>query len=467
MVEMNLTQIRCLILLKMLMKTHVNSRYKDTMKSFYLKTALFYMVEEHYEIWNEKNILNCVVICLNWLKNCVDQNNIPHYFQPSLDMFEGRMDTNTRQNICHILESLITDTVRACLEVNIDSLGDRLRDKLNTVSKKELSSYSNNKFKIGYFLSNLYIDNFPFDYNLILKRDDPKEFSVLVKSLENRISICDVIAKGDDRYRADAAMRFFPLHCSTLGILKINQLGKDGGLSGEPDMLLKSGFGSDAASGRLKYATALYHVKKYNAALGVLRKVELDYDVDNVIPVCLCYRRTKVYMPKKGFSVNCIERINDKTLYKHCAFCVVFTNHETHCIPDELRCEMNRVPSEQVTELDDKKTWLKWACVDSLPYLYFLVFELSGKIGDRQEKSRALGKLKSCIETENLNHKETALNLLGQCLEKEDWLDEALECYRKSLEERSEFNAAFALMANVNTKQRKMGMVTECRLKRF
>jgi tetratricopeptide (TPR) repeat protein len=97
--------------------------------------------------------------------------------------------------------------------------------------------------------------------------------------------------------------------------------------------------------------------------------------------------------------------------------------------------------------------------VDSLPYLYFLQYKTYGHLQRYDEQRQALNKLVNSIyTTRNIGHKETALNLLGQCYQQENRNTEALHCYINSIRIRPTNNAAklhicLLLFAIYNTMQ--------------
>jgi arginine decarboxylase-like protein len=86
---------------------------------------------------------------------------------------------------------------------------------------------------------------------------------------------------------------------------------------------------------------------------------------------------------------------------------------------------------------------MDWAVVDSLPFLYFIQYKIYSHLQRHQDKQQALNKLIRTIVTDkNLQHRETALNILGQCMEQENRPHEALNCYLLSLQQRARNNAA-------------------------
>jgi hypothetical protein len=87
--------------------------------------------------------------------------------------------------------------------------------------------------------------------------------------------------------------------------------------------------------------------------------------------------------------------------------------------------------------------WMDYAVVDSLPYLYFLQYKTYGHLQRHQDQQLALSNLVEVIFTgRNFSHKETALNLLGQCMEQADKPRAASQCYLLSLQKRERNNAA-------------------------
>jgi tetratricopeptide (TPR) repeat protein len=125
------------------------------------------------------------------------------------------------------------------------------------------------------------------------------------------------------------------------------------------------------------------------------------------------------------------------------AFCVKYLPCEVNCVPSELRYEMFRSTAEDRPYRGDDDYWMDWAVVDSVPYLYFLQYKVYSQLQRPAEQLHALNQLIWTINSEpNLCHRETALNLLGQCMEQENRMDAALCCYMMSLNVRGRNNAA-------------------------
>ncbi|KAJ8322117.1 hypothetical protein KUTeg_000588 [Tegillarca granosa] len=91
--SINHTQLLCYGLLKLYLRHVVNSNteIKDLICSYFLKTCLFYCIEEECIIWNKENFLNCFWTCfrrfIKWVKDEYCQN----YFIKENNMFEGKV----------------------------------------------------------------------------------------------------------------------------------------------------------------------------------------------------------------------------------------------------------------------------------------------------------------------------------------------------------------------------------------
>jgi tetratricopeptide (TPR) repeat protein len=125
------------------------------------------------------------------------------------------------------------------------------------------------------------------------------------------------------------------------------------------------------------------------------------------------------------------------------AFCVKYLPCEVNCIPGELKYEMFRSTEEDRPYRGEFDYWMDCAVVDSLPYLHFLQYKVYSQLHRAADQQQALDNLIRTIDTEpNLGHKETALNLLGQCMEQENRYEEAFRCYILSLNVRARNNVA-------------------------
>jgi tetratricopeptide (TPR) repeat protein len=172
----------------------------------------------------------------------------------------------------------------------------------------------------------------------------------------------------------------------------------------------------------------------------ILRHTEQQYYSYPIIPVCGCWET-----PPPAVTAELMRLCSESENYiKESAVCVRFIQKEINCVPHELKYEMFRSTQDDMIHrhkvLD---CWMDSAVVDSLPFLYFLQYKIYRHLRLYQEQQQALSKLIRTIVTDvNLRHRETALNILGQCMEQENRPQQALECYLISLQQRTRNNAA-------------------------
>jgi hypothetical protein len=206
--------------------------------------------------------------------------------------------------------------------------------------------------------------------------------------------------------------------------------------------LITLGLNTDAASSKLKLASILYCAQEIRIADLVLSEIERSYDFYIVEPVCGCYIFKKKPL-REGLYAVC-DTDNENAIQYSTALCVKFLPCEIHCVPTELRYEMIRsTPEDRRVRPKRVDEWMDCAVVDSLPYLYFLQYKVNSHLGRHNEKQSGLSKLLRTILVEpNLGHRETALNLLGKCMEQEGRERDALKYYLMSLNLRKRNNAA-------------------------
>jgi tetratricopeptide (TPR) repeat protein len=173
----------------------------------------------------------------------------------------------------------------------------------------------------------------------------------------------------------------------------------------------------------------------------ILRHIEQQYYSYPVVAICGCY--VKAHLGTAEFERVCGEQSEDCITHTT-AFCVRFIRKEINCVPHELQYEMFRSTQDDMIHRDEVTDfWMDWAAVDSLPFLYFLQYKIYRQLQRHQDQQQALGKLIRTIETdENLGHRETALNILGQCMEQENRPQQALNYYLRSLQQRARNNVA-------------------------
>ncbi|XP_053388982.1 uncharacterized protein LOC128552013 [Mercenaria mercenaria] len=442
MFNLNITQIRCYVLMKMILKTFIKPYFGDTISSFMCKTGLFHCIANTYSnVWRENNLLVCLSLYLFVLNSSIFNEYCPHFIIPGNNLMRGHISHESKGYILEVLQYVINSEGRALLEMECDHLGARIQLKLSYLLfefdieiKENLSTLiSGNLLNCTAQLNDMVIKRC---LTLITNSSYKEAIQTLLKYIFKLVIIFNQ-CQGLDK---TASSLLVPQFCTTLGtILASLNIQQYNGISVEALTWISLGLNTDVSSSKLKLASMLYCIGDSQRTEVVLRDIETNYDLNIVEPICRCHDfMCQPY--RKGFHATA-DNHNEEAIQYTTAVCVKFLPCEINCVPRELRYEMFKSTQEDLAFRGDDK-WMYWAVVDSLPYLYFLQYK-TYSYHRIQKKQRALFNLTRTIDQEsNLGHRETALNLLGQCLEQEGRARDALRCYLLSLNLRERNNAA-------------------------
>jgi hypothetical protein len=253
--------------------------------------------------------------------------------------------------------------------------------------------------------------------------------------------------QGQNRIACSAIAKFLSMHLGS-ALASIN-IQSERSVCRESTVLLSFCLNIDVASGKLKLASIFYCTGEIETTEHILKNIEESYDLIVVEPICKCYD-FQHFECKRAFNKLCYEADYEYALLQSItASCVRFLRCEINCCTQELQQEMFRSSQQDFpyrSEYEDRSKadeWMDLAVVDSLPYLYFLQYKTYSHLRKNRDKQAAIFNLAKCIVAEpNFGHRETALNILGQCMEQENRMDAALKCYLLSLKIRGRNNAA-------------------------
>jgi tetratricopeptide (TPR) repeat protein len=248
-------------------------------------------------------------------------------------------------------------------------------------------------------------------------------------------------SKEGNKLEQSASRFLAPKLFTTLGsMLASSSIGQSGSISQQALTWFSTGLESSDVSDRLKLASMFYCTGDMRAEI-TLRNIAQQFDNDATVPLCTCYSNC-LPEPNPYFFEICNDQ-NESSIQHYIARCVQFQQSEKNCVPPELRYEMFRSTEDELLHREDLDMWMNWAVIDSLPFLYFLQYKVYSRQQKYQDQQQALHDLIWIIDTnENLRHKETDLNLLGQLMEQANRPKDALQCYMMSLQIRSRNNAA-------------------------
>ncbi|XP_060565909.1 uncharacterized protein LOC132724941 [Ruditapes philippinarum] len=283
MFSLNMTQIRCYVLMKIILKTFINPLFNDVITSFMCKTVLFHCISNtHSNIWRENNLLSCLSLCLYLLYNNIINENCPHFIIPGNNLMRGNILPAVKPYILEMLNNIINSEGVAILRIKCDGLGSRLHLKFyNFCPIKTIDSISgtllcNLAYKISETLTHTYNhlkNRSPNEAVKILKNTIPKSFNFQYEGL----------------YKT-ASHLLLPWYCTILGsVLASLNIYHYNTVSADALKLISLGMNTDVASSKLKLASILYCVQEIQKADSVLSEIERRYDLQIVEPVCSCY----------------------------------------------------------------------------------------------------------------------------------------------------------------------------------
>ncbi|XP_062574743.1 uncharacterized protein LOC134236582 [Saccostrea cucullata] len=122
---MNHIQFLCYGLLKIFLKEIFNYKEEPLLCSYYMKTTMFWMIQQGHLRWCPNNLLDCLWKCFNYLIHCVYRENFPNFFIPQNNMFINSVVGGARKSLLKQLYQyykmgvsclLLSPTLRSILE---------------------------------------------------------------------------------------------------------------------------------------------------------------------------------------------------------------------------------------------------------------------------------------------------------------------------------------------------------------
>lgn len=105
----NNTQLKCYVLLKLVLKHGINPLIPDILCTYHMKTLMFWMVEETCpDIWTTALLGVCVQECLRLLLKWLVDGYGPHYFL-RYNLFEAKVCGPHRQTLIQAVANFIDD----------------------------------------------------------------------------------------------------------------------------------------------------------------------------------------------------------------------------------------------------------------------------------------------------------------------------------------------------------------------
>jgi len=459
MFNMNIIHIQCYVTLKLLKKDiinlHLNGNGKLT--SFHCKTALLYAREQLLpQMWTADRLFDCVLYCLNLIRDWTINGHSPHYIMNDVNLFDGKLNSEQRTSLLSILDVIIYTHLAPLAFVKADDFGERLLHNVYTVAIWDMTPRRTVYQNIVGFLSVYGNQSRMTSLRDILSDTadkTPDEMCLYLHYLITEIPLHQIHRHRSEHalYRLDAENRDY-----FIGYLKQHLASTAASICLQHGMQIGSRIWSwysaaidtDVASTRLKLASMLYCKGELQMTADMLEDVERRYD-NSVQATCGCGRmdtfNTKL---SESFAELMNEGDTDFTSANKVAFCVRFPRQEAYCAPPILHFEMLRPVGDNIQHrTSNERVWMNWAVVDARPFLHYLQYLTFRDLGLRHRQLQAIISLvKSLIdgiEQKHVFHTETTSNFLAHCFEMEGLPDAALSMYLASQQDFPRNNAAY------------------------
>ncbi|XP_052812340.1 uncharacterized protein LOC128239926 [Mya arenaria] len=127
MFDLDTIKLKVYICLKMLRKTYFKPIVGDRLSTFHFKTALLFTIETYPpEIWQEHNLVQCVIYCLTTLERWCRMSHCPHYTISGVDLFVGKLKRFELPRIATILLDMRENLMVYVVHIEMDQLGKRM-----------------------------------------------------------------------------------------------------------------------------------------------------------------------------------------------------------------------------------------------------------------------------------------------------------------------------------------------------
>lgn len=381
--NLNPTQQKCYVLLKMIKKDLISSFVKiDSISSYHCKTCLFYMIENtpaHF--WTPENLLGCLQACLLLLFKCVVEGACPNYFIPEENMFERRNFPQIQAKLSHVLWKLLNANCNYLIHIKCDQLGKMLVRFCSSGGINETGPL----FQTLRSAITLYTRpscSATFVRNYISKKCLDDEISVCVVNhifvFDHLRAIEKVTVHTDEETKRTLLLILPHIQLSHLSQRFIRHAKQQVDSETALKQFNNKGWSELSSSvvgfsSTLKQATFLHTLGYYSESLALLEAIEKPSD-DVLMSVCSC-NRIKLQLPLKIFQeVTENHLTKEEAQTKYFVPCTVFLPTEKELVPTPLVHEMKRSSNQLSSSRQVHLFWYDWAVVDSKFLYYFLLY---------------------------------------------------------------------------------------------
>ena len=464
--QFNSVQHKCYILLK-LMKGEILPKImgRDSLSSYHCKTCMLYAIENtSADLWRPANLLQCFALCLKLLHAWSSFGTCPNYFIPSENMFD-KLSRDVQSKLCQTIHGMIQSGCTCLLQIQSNDIGQRLSSSLTSPigDPLERSSVEQSKGMDKIYLIQRHTLFIGIDRQCFLQRCFKTDTGLLVTEIYKRIkklrNTRTVTGHKEEQTKTTVSylLPYLELHFTTNFIAVAKQEGRSREeiwqyLSSDRwhQLSLRSGI-----SVKLKQATLMCMFGYYHASLDVLSSLEYN----DRYSYCTCYNGYVLRPNNDQLSRNLPDEqrqsLEQSTKYiqnKLLSPCEAFLPTEREVTPVALCYEMMRfvgVPHDSTDNL--RSDFLRHsAVVDGQFLFHFLLYLNHSKLNMTPNVAADTDSMEWMVNTKEISHRETCLNLLGWVYKDQGRVDRAVECFQTSLEYKPVANAAVLHLRDID-----------------
>ncbi|XP_045205144.2 uncharacterized protein LOC123557622 [Mercenaria mercenaria] len=393
--DFNITQVRCLVLLKMIKKEYLQPVVGDGFTSYHCKTTLFHTISRTPpSFWRPDRLLCCLMSCLSTLEQFISNHFCPHFFDLHVNLFVGKLSPWCYKKLSCVVRSLQSDILRCLLQMQTDEVGARMQPlpavlgmfrfpSRDSIEKQMLAETFHHRHRFLMEYSRL-----PYTYMLDSLLTFKKQIHAGFKLVRE---VLDIMNNGN-HIKHDVARLYLPhfiaKHASLMAAYRLK---KKQPITDDIIDMFKIGFQADATSNRLKLASALYCNGELSKVIKYLIEIEDKY-LSHVLPTCLRYVFT--------FSLNwekicktALETFEVNSCRNSFSSCVEYIKNDVWCCPKGLRRPLIFAANAKRGSSLHFEGGME---VDSITMLYYLKYMTYVGLSSAL-KTMALNKLMQCV----------------------------------------------------------------------
>ena len=448
MFNFNSVQHKCYVLLKLIKKDIINPALgSEVLTSYHCKTAMLHLIDmTPSQFWRPDNLLLCLNTALHCLLLWSMGSNCPNFFIPDENMFRWRISRHLLKRLSDELFRLMSlDFVSLLRSIKTDHFNHRLETVITDNCQYHHILYDFTP-QLKSMLSCEILVYIMYTRYLLVFECYSHNTNDLVNNLSRQLSILIHTDRIDIHSPVNHTRRTISLLAPYIEIYLMSNIVALSMKRGDTkettwgyltsDKWHEISHSSDPFTARLKQASLMSALGYHSHSFNVLSTLENKESIRG----CGCFRRWKPdKLPYSESEKRLLLRLLSVDEIPHQVFtpCVLFLPTEKVVVPSALCYEMS------ITEEPaDIYSWHDHcAIVDGKFLLHFLLYLNRKNLGLSFDADIQV--MEAYLNNERrLNHRDTALNLLGWVYKEEGKLNKAYECFKKSLHFRPQQKAA-------------------------